>query len=317
VRLLGSDGVEIVPSVSSVSLACARLGWPVDEVAVVSSVGRPRELLHPAIQPGRRVLVLTTGRDAADGIARMLCERGFGPSRVTVLERLGAPDERRCAATARDWRSVDGHDPLAVVAVDCVPGRGADVLPTVPGLPDSAYRGDGQLTKREVRAVTLAALGPLPGQTLWDVGAGTGTIGIEWMRSQPGCHAVAVEPRPDRASTIAANAAALGVPGIDVVVGAAPAALAGLPRPDAVFVGGGVSTAGVVDACLAALGAGGRLVANAVTVEAEVALAGWRARLGGDLVRVSVSRAAGLGSFTAWRPAMPVTQWSYSRERTG
>jgi precorrin-6B C5,15-methyltransferase / cobalt-precorrin-6B C5,C15-methyltransferase len=180
----------------------------------------------------------------------------------------------------------------------------------VPGLPDDAFAHDGQITKREVRAVALAALAPVPGQLLWDVGAGSGTVGIEWMRVHPASRAIAIEPRADRRDRIARNAAALGVPGLVTVAGSAPEALAGLPGPDAVFIGGGVTGDGVVAACWAALGTGGRLVANAVTIEGEQALAGWRARLGGTLTRLSVERAGPLGGFTAWRPALPVTQWA-------
>jgi precorrin-6Y C5,15-methyltransferase (decarboxylating) len=184
----------------------------------------------------------------------------------------------------------------------------------VPGLPDDAYDTDGQLTKREVRALTLAALAPLPGELLWDVGAGTGTVAIEWLRSHPDCRAVAIEPRAERRARIVANADALGVPDLVVVPGSAPAALAGLPPPDAVFVGGAVSVGGVIEGALAALRPGGRIVANAVTLEAETALSGWHARLGGELIRIALSKAAPLGGFTTWRPALPVTQWTYHKE---
>jgi precorrin-6B C5,15-methyltransferase / cobalt-precorrin-6B C5,C15-methyltransferase len=313
VRLVGSDGVRVLPHVSSVSLACARLGWSVEDVTVVSAVGRPIETLHPAVQPGRRLLVLAGDGSAAEQISVLLRGRGFGPSRMVLLESLGGHSERLDFGTAQDWtRRI--HDRLAIVAIDCLPGVNADVLPIVPGLPDSAYETDGQLTKREIRAVTLSALRPLQAQLLWDVGGGTGTIGIEWMRTHPSCRAIAVEPRADRRQRIEANARALGVPGLKVVDGAAPQALNGLPRPDAVFVGGAVSVAGVIDACMDALQPGGRLVANAVTLEAETTLATWHARLGGELIRMSITRAAAVGSFTGWRAAMPVTQWIYTTE---
>ncbi|MCL9797965.1 precorrin-6Y C5,15-methyltransferase (decarboxylating) subunit CbiT, partial [Frankia sp. AgKG'84/4] len=179
-----------------------------------------------------------------------------------------------------------------------------------PGLPDDAFEHDGQITKREIRAVTLAQLGPEPGELLWDVGAGSGSVAVEWLRTHPACRAIAIEPRADRAERIGRNAAALGVPSLRVVLGSAPAALAGLPTPDAIFVGGGVSGAGVLDACFAALRGQGRLVVNAVTLESEAVLADWYARRGGELVRLSVSRASAVGRFTGWRPAMPVTQWT-------
>jgi precorrin-6Y C5,15-methyltransferase (decarboxylating) len=196
------------------------------------------------------------------------------------------------------------------VAVVVAADPGTVPLPTVPGLPDDAFEDDGQLTKRDVRAITLARLSPLPGQLLWDVGAGAGSIGIEWMRTDPSCLAVAIESRPDRARRITRNAASLGVPGLRLVEGRAPDVLGGLPAPDAVFVGGGATTPGLLEACWAALPDGGRLVANAVTVESEAVLAGWFARVGGDLVRIGVQRAEPVGSFTGWKPAMPVTMWS-------
>jgi precorrin-6Y C5,15-methyltransferase (decarboxylating) len=228
-----------------------------------------------------------------------------------VLAALGGPDEQVLAGTADEW--ADPAPPLVVTAVECVAAPGTPLLPTTPGLPDAAYETDGQLTKSEVRAVTLARLGPVPGQLLWDVGAGTGSIGIEWMRAHPACRAVAVESSPERAARIARNAARLGVPGLRVVEGRAPDALDGLPAPDAVFVGGGTTTPLLLDACWDALPPGGRLVANAVTVESEVVLAEWRARVGGELVRLSVQRAEPVGRYTGWRPAMPVTIWSVTR----
>ena len=304
VRLLGAERVRVLPHPSSVSLAAARLGWPLDDVDVVSLVGRPLELLHPALQPGRRVLALTAETSAAAGIRALLETRGFGASPVTVLADLGGPAEAIGPADGRP------HSRLAIVAIECRLDAGAAPLPRSPGLPDDAFEQDGQITKREIRALALAALAPVPGQLLWDVGAGSGSIGIEWMRTHPASRAIAVEPRADRRDRIARNAAALGVPGLVVVPGAAPAALAGLPEPDAVFIGGGVTADGVVQACWDALDAGGRLVANAVTIEGELTLAGWHRRLGGSLTRIAVERADRLGSFTTWRPALPVVQWA-------
>lgn len=309
-RLLGADAVHVLAHQSSVSLACARLGWPVEDVEIVSAVGRPLSTLHVAVQPGRRVLVLVGDGTGAAAVARLLCERGFGASSLTLLEQLGAPRERLLAATAQTWPPHE-HDPLAIVAVDCVAGADTVALPRTPGLPEQAFTHDGQITKREIRAVALAALAPVPGQLLWDVGAGSGSVGIEWLRTHPSCRALAIEPREDRRALIAGNAAALGVPGLQIVAGRAPEALAGLPAPDAVFVGGGVSVPGVLEACIAALAPGGRLVADAVTLESEGVLAGWHARLGGALTRIAIQRAAPVGSFTGWRPALPVTQWSY------
>ncbi|MEV0974634.1 precorrin-6y C5,15-methyltransferase (decarboxylating) subunit CbiE [Microtetraspora glauca] len=312
VRLIGPDRVRVIPHLSSLSLACARMGWTVQETEVVSLVGRPDELLHPAILPGRRVLVLGAGRTAPARVAALLAARGYGGSPVTVLSDLGGPGESRISGTAERWDlpGRPGPSPLSVIAVECRADPGVTPLPRVPGLPDDAFEHDGQLTKREVRAVTLSRLAPVPGELLWDVGAGAGSIAIEWMRSHPACRAIAVESRRERADRAARNAAALGVPDLEIVVGAAPDALAGLAVPDAIFVGGGATAPGLLDACWAALRPGGRLVVNAVTLESEAVVTGWYGRLGGDLVRLAVNRAAPVGGFTGWRAMMPVTVWS-------
>ncbi|QKG20286.1 precorrin-6y C5,15-methyltransferase (decarboxylating) subunit CbiE [Actinomadura verrucosospora] len=303
VRLLGANRVRVVPHASSLSLACARLAWPVEDTEVVSAVGRPLSVLTAVLAPGRRVLVLSAGADTPAEVRALLDERGYGGSEVTVLERLGAEDERVGPVP-------DDPAALNVVAIRCA-GPGT---PLVPGLPDDSYDHDGQITKREVRAITLARLGPVPGELLWDVGAGAGSIGIEWMRAHRSCRAIAIEERPRRAARIEANAQALGVPGIRVVVGEAPAALAGLGAPDAVFIGGGVTAPGMVDACWEALRPGGRLVVNAVTIESERVVTQARERLGGDLTRIEIGRAGAVGGFTGWRPMMPVTQWAATRE---
>jgi len=309
VRLLGAGRVRVLPHPSSVSLACARLGWAADRVEVVSLVTRPVEVLHPVVHEGRRVLVLSADGRTPARVAALLAARGYGASTVTVMERLGGAGERVVSGRADTWSPPVTRD-LNVVAVECRADAGTVALPRLPGLPDEAFEHDGQLTKSEVRAVTLSRLAPVPGELLWDVGAGAGSIGIEWMRAHPDNRAVAVESRPDRAAVVARNAAALGVPGLDVVTGVAPAALAGLETPDAVFVGGGVTVAGMVEACWEALRPGGRLVANAVTVESEAVLARWHGRLGGDMVRLAVSRTSPVGGFTGWRPMMPVTIWT-------
>ncbi len=298
----------VIPAPSAFALACARLGWARADVECLTLHGRPVELLHPAVQPGACILALSADGTTPARVAALLRGRGYGPSRVTVLERMGhAFQETRVEGTAADW--VDQpHADLNTIAVECVAEPGVPLLPRVPGLPDEAFRHDGQITKREVRAVTLAALAPVPGQTLWDVGAGCGSIAIEWMRAAPRARAMAIEPRADRLALIAGNAAALGVPGLRIVEGTAPAALNALPAPDAVFVGGGMTAPGVVEACWDALPPGGRFVANAVTLEGEQALIGLYARLGGSLTQLSVSRAANLGSFSGWQPFRPVTQ---------
>lgn len=309
-RLLGPDALRVLPHPSSVSLACAELGWSVEDVEVVSLVGRPVESL--LVLPGRRVLVLSADGGTPARVAELLAARGFGPTAMTVLEDLGGPGRRRHDGVAATWSAAEVGG-LNLIALDCRAAPGVTPLGRTPGLPDDAYEHDGQLTKREVRALTLAALAPLPGQLLWDVGAGAGSVAIEWLRTHPTCRAVAVESRGERVERIERNASMLGVPGLRVVTGRAPDALAGLPAPDAVFVGGGVTGPGVIEACWAALPVGGRLVANAVTLESEAVLTRWQANVGGTLTRIEVSRAAPVGGFTGWRPMMPVTQWEVAR----
>lgn len=311
-RLVGPKGLHVLPHPSSVSLACARLGWPAEDVEVSSVVGRRIERLHPAVQPGRKLIVLSADGDTPAAIAGLLRERGFGDSRMTVLERLGAVEERRLTGTAAEWPHPE-TDPLNVVAIECCPTPSSAPLPRMPGLPDEVFEHDGQLTKREVRALALSALAPVPGHLLWDIGAGAGSIAIEWMRTHPACMAIAVECNPDRADRIGRNAAALGVPGLRTVRGTAPDALVELDPPDAVFLGGGVTGEGVLPACWDALRPGGRLVVNAVTVESEAVIVDWHGKVGGELTRISVNRAAPVGSFLAWRPMMPVTQWAVTK----
>ncbi|WP_229069169.1 precorrin-6y C5,15-methyltransferase (decarboxylating) subunit CbiE [Actinoplanes sp. DH11] len=306
VRLFGADRLRVLPHPSSVSLAAARLGWDLARTDVVSLVTAPVATLNRLLNPGRRILVLAAGAHTPAEVAELLAARGYGSAAVTVLEQLGGPAERVVAGTADGWAMPPG-DPLAVIGVELGDGPPVSGLA---GLPDEAYEGDGQLTKREVRAVTLAALAPVPGQLLWDVGGGSGSIGIEWMRSHPACRAIAIESSATRVATITANAAALGVPGLRVVHGRAPEALDGLDQPDTIFIGGGLTGDGVLDRCLAALRPGGRLVANAVTVESEAAIAAGYARLGGELTRLTVQRGSPVGGFTGWRSFMPVTVWS-------
>ena len=309
VGLLGPEAVEVLPHPSSVALACARLGWAAEETTVVSVVGRPLDLLTPHVTPGRRIVVLGSDGTTPAGVAELLTGLGYGPSRLTALAQLGGPEEHALTGTAVRWPHAE-TDRLVVTAVEALAEPGAWALPTVPGLSDAVYEDDGQLTKREIRAVTLSRLRPLPGQLLWDVGAGAGSIGIEWMRAHPSCRAVAVESRHERAERIRHNAARLGVPDLEVVEGRAPEALRGLPAPDAVFVGGGATTPELIETCWAALPAEGRLVVNAVTVQSEGVLADWYGRVGGELVRIAVQRAEPVGGFTGWKPAMPVTVWS-------
>jgi precorrin-6B C5,15-methyltransferase / cobalt-precorrin-6B C5,C15-methyltransferase len=312
VRWFGAAAVDVVPHPSSVTLACSRMGWSVEETTVVSVVWKPLELLVPQVTPGRRLVVLGADTTTPGAVAARLTEWGYGASRVTALAQLGGVHERRFTGTAAEWPYRE-TDPLVITAVEVVADPGTVPLSTVPGLPDDSYRNDGQLTKRDVRAVTLSRLAPLPGQLLWDVGAGAGSIGIEWMRVHPSCRAVAIESDAERAQRIRLNAARLGVPGLQVVRGSAPDALVDLPRPDAVFVGGGATAPLLLDTVWDALAPGGRLVVNAVTLQSEAVLADWHARWGGSLTRLSVAQAEPVGGFTGWRSTMPVTIWSVTR----
>lgn len=307
-----STEMSVLPHTGAFSLAAARLGWPLADIATLSIHGRPLETLALHLAPDARLLVLAENRDSPRAVADHLVAHGWGPSRLIVLEHLAGTKERRLDGTAEAWPHAPGTD-LNVIGIVCAPGPKATVLPRVPGLPDYAFVHDGQLTKREARAATLAALAPLPRQVLWDVGAGSGSIGIEWMRAAEGATAMAIERDAARRDFIARNAAALGVPTLRIVAGDAPAALADLPAPDAVFIGGGLSTPRLVETCLEALKPGGRLVANAVTLESEAALISLQARHGGTLTRLAVSRAEPVGPFQGWRALMPVTQWAWGR----
>lgn len=309
-RHVSAAEMRVLPAPSSFSLAASRLGWPLGEVTCPTVHGRALDLIRAHLHPGRRLLVLTSDGAGPSEIAELLTESGFGGSVLHVLEALGGPRERVRRATAAAFDPAD-IDPLNLVGIEVAAGEGARIIPLTPGLPDDLYENDGQLTKREIRALTLAALAPRRGELLWDVGAGAGSIGIEWMLADPSLRAIAIEERPERTARIRRNAASLGVPGLEVVEGQAPGVLAGLPAPDAVFIGGGASEPGVLDAAITALRPGGRLVVNAVTLETEALLIAQHALRGGELTRLSVARAAPVGGLTGWRPAMPVTQWSW------
>ncbi len=302
------EEMRVIPVPGALSQACARMLWSQPDVELVTLHGRPVEGFNLYIAPRARLIVLSRDAGTPAEVAGVLRQRGFGPSRLTVLEHMGGEKEARVEGTAEGWT----HEKCAAlntIAVECLPGPDAVMRPRVPGLPDDAFVHDGQLTKREVRAVTLTALGPQPGELLWDVGAGCGSIAIEWMRAARGCRAAAIETNPNRCATIAGNAATLGVPGLEVVKGDAPPALAQAPGgPDAVFVGGGVSRDGLLEACWKVLGPGGRLVANAVTIEAERRLLDFHQIHGGDLRRIAISRPKTTGSLTIWEAKAPVTQ---------
>ncbi|WP_160108989.1 precorrin-6y C5,15-methyltransferase (decarboxylating) subunit CbiE [Pseudomonas izuensis] len=305
-RQLSSDEMLILPAPSSCSLAAARMGWPLQDVVTLSVVARPLAALSAQLFSGVRLLVLSNDGHSPAAIAALLRERGFGPSRLTVLEHLGGEAERRIDGIASDWADCAIAD-LNLIAIDCIAEPNTPRLSRLAGLPDSAFKHDGQLTKRDVRAITLARLAPVPGELLWDVGAGSGSIGIEWMRAHPSCRALAIEADNGRQLLIEHNRDALGVPGLQLVRGRAPHALDGLERPDAIFIGGGVTREGVLDSCWAALKPGGRLIANAVTLQSEMTLMAWREQHGGELTRIHIAQAQPLGDFDTWRQALPIT----------
>ena len=301
------EEMTILPQPSAFSLIAARCGWPLAECTMLSLHGRPLDGFRLHLAPRARLLVLSEdGRTPAE-VARLLSASGWGPSRMTVFQNVGGPREKVEQATAEQWEDRRCAD-LNAIAIECASAPGFRALPRLPGLPDDMFEHDGQLTKREMRAATLARLAPLPGERLWDIGAGCGSIAVEWLRASRRGRAVAIGRKPERAALIARNAAALGVPGLEVVIGDAPAALTGLPPPDAVFVGGGIGDAGLLPAAWAALRPGGRLVANVVSTEGERALLDWQARYGGDLSRIAVSRAERRGGHHLWRPLPAVTQ---------
>ncbi|MER9376618.1 precorrin-6y C5,15-methyltransferase (decarboxylating) subunit CbiE [Mesorhizobium sp. M0491] len=309
-RKVKPQEMHVIPAPSAVSLAAARLGWALQDIETVSLHGWPLDLIRPLLQPGARILALTSDAEAPAAIARLLTELDFGASRLTILEALGGPSENHRSVRA-DAFDLENINPLNVLAIEVESGPDARVLPLTSGLADHLFEHDGQITKREIRAITLSALAPRRGELLWDIGAGSGSIGIEWMLAHPSMRTIAIETDPIRAARIGRNAAACGVPGLVVVEGSAPKALARLDTPDAIFIGGGGSDAGVLNAAIKALRTGGRLVANAVTLEMEALLLARHVSLGGDLTRIAISRASPVGAMQAWRPAMPVTQWSW------
>ncbi len=304
-RLLPAHELRCLPAPSSISLACARLGWSVQDTGVVSLCGRPAATLRPWLQPTARLVVLSADADTPREVASLLVAHGVPAATLHVMEALGGPRERVRTTPAHAF-ALTGLDPLNLVAVEV--GPAAPGLSLAPGLPDALFEHDGQITKSEVRAATLAALAPRRGELLWDIGCGSGSVAVEWLLCNPTLRAAALDARPDRAARAARNAASLGVPRLDVRVGAAPHALAGLPPPDAVFLGGGAAAPGTIEAAWSALPPGGRLVANSVTMETDAVLLLARARLGGTLTRIGIERLDRLGTMHAFRPALAVTQ---------
>jgi precorrin-6Y C5,15-methyltransferase (decarboxylating) len=311
-RKIDAREMIVVPAPSAFSLAAARLGWSLPQTVLLSAHGRMLDLVRPHLQPGARILALTSDGEGPAALARLLAQSGFGGSRLTALEALGGSRERVRTTTAAGF-NLGTADALNILAIEVEAASDARVIARSAGLPDDLFEHDGQITKRAVRAVTLSSLAPRRGEFLWDIGAGSGSVAIEWMLVDPSMRAIAFERRADRAARIRRNAAAFGVPGLEIVEDVAPAALADREPPDAVFIGGGASDAGVFDAATSVLRAGGRLVVNAVTLETEVLLIARHAALGGEMIRIAISCAGAIGEKTGWRSAMPVTQWAWTK----
>lgn len=311
-RYIPPDEMRVIPHPSAFSLAAARLGWALQDTETVSLHGRDIAHVRPLLHPNRRVLALTSNADGPRELAELLTRSGYGRSTLTVLEALGGEHERitEMAAACFDLPAVN---PLNLVAVSVVADDQAQIIPLTPGCDDDLFDHDGQITKCRIRALTLSALTPRRGELLWDIGAGAGSVAIEWMLRDPSMRAIAIEAKAGRAARIADNAHKLGVPSLQTIVGSAPDALEGLPQPDAIFVGGGGSRKGVMDRAMEQIRSGGRLVANAVTLEMEALVLGLHSSAGGELVRLMVANASPVGTMTGWRPSMPVTQWIWTK----
>jgi precorrin-6Y C5,15-methyltransferase (decarboxylating) len=309
-RRFQADEMIAIPAPSTFALAASRLGWSQQDCALLTLHGRPLEAIIPHLQPGARILALSWDGATPAKLAALLTARGMGRSRLTICEAMGGPRERIRATDAQDF-AFGNVVALNTIALAVVAGHGARVLPRAAGLPDEWFEHDGQITKREIRAMTLSSLAPRRGELLWDVGSGSGSVVIEWMLADPANRGVAIEARHDRAERIARNALNFGAPGLSVVTGEAPQVFTDLAKPDVIFIGGGASAPGVIDGALDALTAGGRLVVNAVTLETQATCVDWRARWGGELTQIAVAHAEPVGRYSGWRAAMPIVQWRF------
>src|ERR1700729_877749 len=294
-----------IPAPSAFALAASRLGWSQQDCALLTLHGRPLEAIIPHLQPGARILALSWDDATPAKLAALLTKRGMGRSRLTICEAMGGSRERIRTTEAQDF-ALDNVAALNTIALEVIAEQGARILPRAAGLPEEWFEHDGQITKREIRAMTLSSLGPRRGELLWDVGSGSGSVAIEWMLADPANSAVAIEVRHDRAERIARNALSFGVPGLSVVTGEAPHAFADLARPDAIFIGGGASAPGMIEHACGALRPGGRLVVNAVTLETQAACVDWRARWGGGLAQIAIAHAEPVGRHSGWRAAVAV-----------
>lgn len=310
-RFFDADEMIVVPSPSGFSLAAAKMGWTLQDTAQISLHGRAVEGLHVHLLPDAKILSLTSNERTIFEAVKLLTARGYGSSQVSVLEHIGGKNEKiTTLKTSEISEELNSFADFNILAIACEADVSTPILPRVSGLPDDAFEHDGQLTKREIRSVVLSFLAPYQNAVLWDVGAGCGSVSIEWMRAANGAKAVAVEDNTERCAMISANAKNLGVPKLEMIQGLAPTSLEGLQKPDAIFIGGGLTTEGLFEACWSALDQGKRLVANAVTIESEAKLIALHEKYGGELVRMQVARAVPVGRFSGWKPFMPVTVWS-------
>ena len=313
IDLLGVDAVRIHPGLSSESLARARMGWSAEQTTVVTLVGRSPDGVRRHLASGARLVVLCSDGSTPGVLAQLLSQHGWGGSRMTAWWHLGGPEQGSRSESAARW-SADPTPDLVLVCVEVrgAPSTASDAGPA-PGRPEGSFDHDGQISKRDVRASALAHLRPTPGGHLWDLGAGSGAVGIEWALAATGATVSAVEQNPARAERIRSNRRQFGVErDVTVVESASLDALTDLPDPDAVFVGGGLTPA-LIDAVRSRLRPGGRLVAHAVTLDTEALLVGAHERFGGDLTRISVERATSLGAHLSWTPARAVVQWSSTK----
>ena len=311
-RFFPIEEMLIIPSYSAFALACARHGWPHHEVDLVSLHGRPISSLEIFLRPDGHLVILSNDENTPSHVAAFLSERGYGTSLLTVFEHMNGSKEKRFDGLASNWTHLPTA-PFNTITVKLSSFSLTNIKTRVPGLPDNAFKHDGQLTKSEVRAATLSALEPFPGALLWDVGAGSGSVGIEWMRTDHRCQAIAIENHSERAINIANNAIKLGTPNLKIIKQKAPASFSSLPTPDAIFIGGGITSKEMVERCWLLLKEGGCLVANVVTTEGEALVLKYQKKLGGSLTRISISRLEKIGSANGWRPSMQVTQWKINK----
>jgi precorrin-6B C5,15-methyltransferase / cobalt-precorrin-6B C5,C15-methyltransferase len=309
-RRFPSDEMISVPASSTFALAASRLGWSQQDCALLTLHGRPLEAIIPHLCPGARIIALSWDGATPAKLAGLLTARGMGRSRLTICEAMGGLSERIRMAEAQDF-ALDNVAALNTIALEVIAEHGARILPRAAGLADAWFEHDGQITKREIRAMTLSSLAPRRGELLWDVGSGSGSVAIEWMLADPANSAVAIELRHDRAERIARNALSFGVPGLSVVTGEAPHVFADLAPPDVIFIGGGAGAHGMVERALGALAPGARLVVNSVTLETQAACVDWRARWGGELTQIAIAHAEPVGRYSGWRAAMPIVQWRF------